>query len=292
MNSFKPRLGINCCNIFHIFIFGFGSVTLLCLWYLNLSNPVPCFVCGTWIYPILYLALSVVPESIQSCTLLCLWYLNLSNPVPCFVCGTWIYPILYLALSVVPESIQSCTLLCLWYLNLSNPVPCFVCGTWIYPILYLALSVVPESIQSCTLLCLWYLNLSNPVDYATFNTNRSIYRKNKIEMEFSKCILYYPFYYQGCSVVNAHLTLRTFIIYQNPSFGFIFDLSPKLCKSLSQIISVSLSLHILLTAVTPWIYGIYLTLPYLTLPYLTLPYLTPATCMLCLVLIQICCHSY
>ena len=46
-NSFKPRLRLNCCNIVRMFIFGFGSVTLLCLWYLNLSNPVPCFVCGT-----------------------------------------------------------------------------------------------------------------------------------------------------------------------------------------------------------------------------------------------------
>ena len=40
LNSLKPKLGINCCNIFQIFIFGFGSFTLFCLRYLNLSNPV------------------------------------------------------------------------------------------------------------------------------------------------------------------------------------------------------------------------------------------------------------
>ena len=39
--------------------------------------------------------------------------------------------------------------------------------------------------------------------------------------------LIYPFYDQGCSAVNALLTLLTFIIHQNPSLGFIFDLSPK-----------------------------------------------------------------
>ena len=75
--------------------------------------------------------------------------------------------------------------------------------------------------------------------------------------------LSYPFYYQGCSPD----ILLTFIIHQNPSFGFIFNLSPKSCNSLSQIISVSFSLHILSIAVAP------------------------ATCMLCLVLIQIWCHS-
>ena len=85
--------------------------------------------------------------------------------------------------------------------------------------------------------------------YVTFNTNLSIYRKKKLEYEFSKCILSQLSHLLSgllCSEYSPDILL-TFSIHQNPSHGFI-------------------SFHILSIAVTP------------------------ATCMLCLVVIQIWCH--
>ena len=102
------------------------------------------------------------------------------------------------------------------------------------------------------------------------NTNLSIYRKKNIEIESSKCFWsYLSLLLTGllCSECSPDILL-TFIIYQNPSFGFIIDLSPNFCKSLSKFISVSLSLHIFLIAVTP------------------------ATFILCLVVIQVWCQSF
>ena len=122
-----------------------------------------------------------------------------------------------------------------------------------------------------TLLRLSLLYICTRVIYVTFDTDLNLFNKKKSCLVSIRCISTYlslvvlgMFILSECAVEQIIL----FIIRINPNIGNVVELSLKFSKIISRAISCGLPLYTCFISVTP------------------------ATCILCLMMFQVWCHSY
>ena len=134
---------------------------------------------------------------------------------------------------------------------------------------YNILQIIILSFGSVILLCISFLHLCNHVSYVTFNTNLSTCSKRKTIFKSSQCFwTYLSLVILGLhDVESLNDLLLLLIICTNPDYGSVFDLTLKFSKIVSWTIFTTLSIYIFSIAITP------------------------TTCILCLMVFQIWCHS-
>ena len=124
------------------------------------------------------------------------------------------------------------------------------------------------AVQLFVLIRLSYLHLCNHVRYVTFNTNLNLHRKNKTRKSLLNIWTFLSLVMLGLLLAECERDqILLFIIYINPNFGIAIDLVLKFYKTISWVISGTMTIYIFSIAVTP------------------------TACILCLTVMQIWCHS-
>ena len=121
-----------------------------------------------------------------------------------------------------------------------------------------------------TFLRLSCLYLCTQVSYITFNTDLNLYCKKKNLLVSTKCTSLYMSHIMSWLLLSEcekeHVLI--FIIHIEPNIANVFHLSCKFSKIILRVISGTLTFYIFSMS------------------------LTPATCTICLIILQIWCHTY